>query len=101
MKDKIMSFQELDNYRRNLNMLEIRLGNEVPQYLLNGNDMSKKIMSLTEIDTMARNIEMINMMSGKSGYNRPGIKRTWIDYLPIYTFIFVIVGSLIVHFLDL
>lgn len=59
MKDKIMSFIEIDTYNRNLRMLEGRLGYKVPVYLLNNDDMCKEIMSFSEIDTTARNIESI------------------------------------------
>ena len=59
MKDKIMSFVEVDIYNRNLSMLEGRLGYKVPIHLLNMDDMCKEIMSLEEIDTTARNIELI------------------------------------------
>ena len=59
MKDKIMSFVEIDTYNRNLRMLEGRLGYKVPIHLLNTDDMCKEIMSFSEIDTTARNIELI------------------------------------------
>ena len=48
MKDRIMTFRELNTYHMNLRMLEERLGYDVPRYLLNNDDMSKEVMSLMD-----------------------------------------------------
>ena len=69
MKDRIMTFRELNTYHMNLRMLEERLGYDVPRYLLNNDDMSKEVMSLMEIETTAKNIELatgiVTRLSGK------------------------------------
>ena len=96
MKDKIMSFHEMDIYSRNLQMLEARLGHEVPRYMLNSDDMCKEIMSLVEIDTMARNIQSMELMNYCKNQ-----KRSWIDYYPIYILIIVFIGAFIVRVFNL
>ena len=94
MKDKIMSFQELDNYRRNLNSLELRVGYKVPGYVINNDELSDKILNINEIDTLARNIESIELMNNRI-HKENITKRSWIDYYPIYILIIILVGSVI------
>ena len=64
MKNNIMSFTEIDTLNRNINMIESRLGYEIPKYMMDADDLSKDILSLSEVDTYARNIEMMNLRRG-------------------------------------
>jgi len=64
MKDKIYSYDELDNIRRNLNSINLVMGHEVPRYLLNEDELSGKILSLQELDTMRMNLESIERQMG-------------------------------------
>lgn len=59
MKDKILSFNEVDNINRNLRMIEGSLGHEVPRKYLATTDLSKKILSFNEVETIACNIRLL------------------------------------------